>query len=249
VRPSRIRWTPGDIRIQWCIDYAALFKSLCIDLISALYSVRPRGGGDVPVRHSDSAQAPSLATLVVGEGDCFLVRSEEAFPNRPDFGLPEAKGERRGALHCVPRQRGTRACGSRSTNAGKARVTEGTVQARAIPSRTREGTAMGAVLAYDTEAADRLVAIYTTRRRRPAAAGPAGPHLRSGDRVLAVGVGPGFLASAMAEIVGPAGCIRGVDTASPSCPWPGPSAPISHGWNSFEEMPRNCRFLTSRSTR
>jgi hypothetical protein len=24
-----------------------------------------------PVRHSDSAQAPSLATLVVGEGVCF----------------------------------------------------------------------------------------------------------------------------------------------------------------------------------
>jgi SAM-dependent methyltransferase len=71
-------------------------------------------------------------------------------------------------------------------------------------------------LHYDQAAAERLVAIYltpdvvATRRRVLEALA-----LASGERVLDVGAGPGFLAAAAAEAVGPTGHVCGVDISEP----------------------------------
>jgi arsenite methyltransferase len=71
---------------------------------------------------------------------------------------------------------------------------------------------MSATLQFDDEASKRLEACYTT----PDVALQRGNvlsalSLRSGERVLDVGSGPGFLALEMADAVGPRGSIRAID--------------------------------------
>jgi ubiquinone/menaquinone biosynthesis C-methylase UbiE len=73
-----------------------------------------------------------------------------------------------------------------------------------------------AELRFDEEAAKRLVALYVT----PDIVSQRGEFLRaldpkSGERVLDVGAGPGFLAGAIAAAVGSAGSVRGVDISEP----------------------------------
>ena len=69
------------------------------------------------------------------------------------------------------------------------------------------------ILEYDNKATQRLLPVYVTpdvvaqRNEFVSAVG-----FRAGERVLDVGAGPGFLASAIAEIVGPSGSVCGVDT-------------------------------------
>ena len=61
-----------------------------------------------------------------------------------------------------------------------------------------------------------LEALYQTRdaaRRREAVLDAL--QFRSGERVLDIGTGPGFLAAEMAEAVGPTGQIHGVDMSEP----------------------------------
>jgi ubiquinone/menaquinone biosynthesis C-methylase UbiE len=71
-------------------------------------------------------------------------------------------------------------------------------------------------LQYDNEATQRLLAIYVTpdvvaqRNQFLQAFGP-----QPGERVLDVGSGPGFLAAAIAEAVGSAGYVCGVDISEP----------------------------------
>src|SRR5207245_10614133 len=70
----------------------------------------------------------------------------------------------------------------------------------------------GAILRFEEEAARRLEAMYITpdvvaqrRWTREALA------LRPAEKVLDVGVGPGFLAAEMARAVGQSGAISGID--------------------------------------
>lgn len=75
---------------------------------------------------------------------------------------------------------------------------------------------MSTGLHYDDEASKRLIAIYTTpdvvaQREQVIQA----LNLQPGERVLDVGSGPGFLAAAMGEGVGPAGWVCGVDISEP----------------------------------
>jgi len=71
-------------------------------------------------------------------------------------------------------------------------------------------------LQFDEEAAKRLLAAYVTpdvvaqREHFLRALGP-----RLGERVLDVGSGPGLLAAAIAETVGPSGRVCGVDVSDP----------------------------------
>jgi ubiquinone/menaquinone biosynthesis C-methylase UbiE len=72
------------------------------------------------------------------------------------------------------------------------------------------------VLQFDDEAAKQLIAVYVT----PDVVAQRNDFLqvfapRSGERVLDVGSGPGFLASAIAVAVGPSGLVRGVDISEP----------------------------------
>lgn len=84
---------------------------------------------------------------------------------------------------------------------------------RAAVARARD---VDAALEYDRAAAERLVAIYltpdvaATRRRVLEALAP-----RSGERLLDVGAGPGFLAAAAADRIGPSGYVCGVDVSAP----------------------------------
>ena len=68
------------------------------------------------------------------------------------------------------------------------------------------------MLQFDEEASRRVEASYTTpdvvEQRRQVIAALA---LRPGERVLDIGSGPGLLAAEMAEVVGPEGCVDGVD--------------------------------------
>lgn len=70
----------------------------------------------------------------------------------------------------------------------------------------------GAVLKFEEEAARRLEAMYVTpdvvAQRRWAREALA---LRPAEKILDVGVGPGFLAAEMAREVGPSGGISGID--------------------------------------
>jgi ubiquinone/menaquinone biosynthesis C-methylase UbiE len=72
------------------------------------------------------------------------------------------------------------------------------------------------VLQYDRAAAERLVAIYltpdvaATRARVLEALA-----LQPGERLLDIGTGPGFLAAAAAETVGPSGHVCGIDVSEP----------------------------------
>lgn len=71
-------------------------------------------------------------------------------------------------------------------------------------------------LEYDDDASRRLLAVYTTPdvvAQREVFARAVSP--RVGERVLDIGSGPGFLASILAEAVGPAGSITGVDISEP----------------------------------
>ncbi len=71
-------------------------------------------------------------------------------------------------------------------------------------------------LRYDEEATKRLLAAYVTpdvvaqREQFVRALGP-----RTGERVLDVGSGPGFLAAAIAETAGSSGAVCGVDISEP----------------------------------
>jgi len=73
-----------------------------------------------------------------------------------------------------------------------------------------------AALEYDDEATQRLLALYVTpdvaaqRNEFLHAFGP-----QPGERVLDVGSGPGFLATAIAEAVGKSGSVCGVDISEP----------------------------------
>ena len=69
---------------------------------------------------------------------------------------------------------------------------------------------------FDEAAAKGLVALYTT----PDVSAQRGEFLRAaaprpGERVVDVGCGPGFLARAIGEAVGPAGAVRAVDISEP----------------------------------
>lgn len=83
-------------------------------------------------------------------------------------------------------------------------------------SRGTDAGAGGAGLQYDKAASDRLIAVYVTpdvaaqRQQVLRALG-----LRPGERVLDVGSGPGFLAAAIGETVGPSGRVCGVDVSEP----------------------------------
>jgi ubiquinone/menaquinone biosynthesis C-methylase UbiE len=71
------------------------------------------------------------------------------------------------------------------------------------------------MLGFDDATSRRVEAMYTTpdvREQRRAVL--AALDLRAGDRVLDVGVGPGFLAAEMAEVVGRSGLVCGVDVST-----------------------------------
>jgi len=71
-------------------------------------------------------------------------------------------------------------------------------------------------LRFDEEATKRLLAAYVTpdvEAQREQFLGALGPH--TGERVLDVGSGPGFLAGAIAHAVGSTGRVFGVDISEP----------------------------------
>ncbi len=73
-----------------------------------------------------------------------------------------------------------------------------------------------AILQFDDEATRRLLAAYVT----PDVVAQRDEFMRAfapvpGERVLDVGVGPGFLATAIADAVGPSGLVCGVDISEP----------------------------------
>jgi ubiquinone/menaquinone biosynthesis C-methylase UbiE len=71
------------------------------------------------------------------------------------------------------------------------------------------------MLSFDGETSRRVEAMYTTpdmqEQRRAVVTALA---LEAGDRVVDVGVGPGFLAAEMAEALGPSGLVCGVDVSA-----------------------------------
>ena len=75
---------------------------------------------------------------------------------------------------------------------------------------------MAAVLEFDEEMSRRVEAIYKTEdaaRRRRAVLEALAPS--SGERVIDIGTGPGFLALEFAGRVGPVGDVLGVDISDP----------------------------------
>jgi arsenite methyltransferase len=75
---------------------------------------------------------------------------------------------------------------------------------------------MASGIDFDAETAQRIERVYETRdaaRRRQAVL--AALALVSGERVIDIGTGPGFVALEMCAVVGPEGCILGVDTSEP----------------------------------
>jgi len=78
-----------------------------------------------------------------------------------------------------------------------------------------EATNIG-ILEFDDETTHRLLAVYTTPEvvaQRGAFAMALDP--RRGERVVDVGSGPGFFVSVIADAVGPAGLVYGIDTSEP----------------------------------
>jgi arsenite methyltransferase len=75
---------------------------------------------------------------------------------------------------------------------------------------------MSTGLQFDDEMARRIEALYKTQdalRRRQAVLNAL--QLQSGERILDIGTGPGFVAYEMADAVGPTGAVRGVDLSEP----------------------------------
>ena len=75
---------------------------------------------------------------------------------------------------------------------------------------------MSAGVQFDEETTRQVIAVYETEdaaRRREAVRQAL--QLKSGERVIDIGTGPGFLAREMADTVGPGGYIHGVDTSEP----------------------------------
>ena len=73
---------------------------------------------------------------------------------------------------------------------------------------------MTSTLQFDDEMVRRIEALYRTKdavRRRRTVVEALG--LRTGERVVDIGTGPGFIAYEMAELIGPAGEILGVDSS------------------------------------
>jgi arsenite methyltransferase len=71
---------------------------------------------------------------------------------------------------------------------------------------------MSAGLPFDDEMANRIEAVYTTPdavRRRQAVLDAI--QLKSGEQILDIGTGPGFLAREMADAVGQTGAVLGID--------------------------------------
>ncbi len=72
------------------------------------------------------------------------------------------------------------------------------------------------ILEYDDEATQQLIAVYITpdivAQRKEFL---SSFELKAGERVLDVGSGPGFLATALAEAVGSSGSVCGVDISEP----------------------------------
>lgn len=69
-----------------------------------------------------------------------------------------------------------------------------------------------AILEYDKDASNRLLAVYTTpdvEQQRSEFLNIV--NLQIGEKVLDVGTGPGFLARAIAKIVSPRGAVYGID--------------------------------------
>lgn len=69
---------------------------------------------------------------------------------------------------------------------------------------------------FDENMANRLEALYRTNdaaKRRAAVL--AALRLSPGERVIDIGTGPGFVATEMADAVGPSGTVTGVDTSGP----------------------------------
>jgi arsenite methyltransferase len=84
-------------------------------------------------------------------------------------------------------------------------------------SRVRaKGAHIGTGLQFDDVVTGSLDALYRTRdaaRRRASVLDAL--HLQSGERVLDIGTGPGFLAAEMAEAVGPGGQVHCIDMGEP----------------------------------
>jgi len=75
---------------------------------------------------------------------------------------------------------------------------------------------MSTGLQFDEEMARRIEAVYKTQdalRRRQTVLDAL--QLKSGERVLDIGTGPGFVAHNMADAVGPTGTVLGVDLSEP----------------------------------
>jgi arsenite methyltransferase len=71
-------------------------------------------------------------------------------------------------------------------------------------------------LAFDAETSRDIEALYRSPdaiRRRSRALELLAP--RTGERILDVGCGPGFLATALGDAVGPTGAVCGIDTSAP----------------------------------
>ena len=67
-------------------------------------------------------------------------------------------------------------------------------------------------LASLDDAGEKLIAAYSTPdliRQREATLRRL--HLKSGERVIDIGCGPGFLCESMAPAISPAGCVVGID--------------------------------------
>ncbi len=67
-------------------------------------------------------------------------------------------------------------------------------------------------LAFSNDVAEKLIATYSTPdlvRQREATLRRL--HLKSGERVIDIGCGPGFLCESMAPAISPTGCVVGID--------------------------------------
>jgi arsenite methyltransferase len=106
-------------------------------------------------------------------------------------------------------------------------------------------------LQYDKEATERLLAMYVT----PDVAAQRNEFLRAfgpwpAERVLDVGSGPGFLATAIAEAVGSSGRVCGIDISEPLLLLRRSLIVLTNpGWSFVTVMPPNCRSRITPSMR